>query len=366
MAHAGDMSHPSRTRIGRPLLGLLPALTLAGGCAGPLRPDLPSLDPRADLAIFTGEDGRALSWSDFIDALERADVIVVGELHDDALGHRVQRAIVEDAVERWPGTALSMEMLDRSEQAAVDDYLADLIDREQFIERTASTRWRKITRQFLDRKINRRDFAAKIMKIGWPDWLENYQPIIDAAKDAGAPVVAANTPWLRYTSLANKEGYERLDTLTDAQRALFDRPDELPQGKYRERFWDVMVGRAEGEEPEAGEDGEAEEDDEGVHMDLSDEQVLGAFRAQLTMDATMAQSIARARQAGAEKVIHLVGQFHCDFQGGTVLELQRRLPDDRIFVVSLRPGPVDATSLDEDDLDRAQIIIYTGERADDE
>ena len=52
------------------------------------------------------------------------------------------------------------------------------------------------------------------------------------------------------------------------------------------------------------------------------------YRAQLVMDATMAESIAAASRAGAVKVVHLVGHFHCDFEGGLIQELRRRLPDD--------------------------------------
>ena len=58
------------------------------------------------------------------------------------------------------------------------------------------------------------------------------------------------------------------------------------------------------------------------------------FRGQLVMDATMAASIAGARRDGAEKVVHLVGHFHCDFNGGTVQELQYRDPNARILVIT--------------------------------
>ena len=72
------------------------------------------------------------------------------------------------------------------------------------------------------------------------------------------------------------------------------------------------------------------------------------------------QSIAKARARGARKVIHLVGQFHCDFEGGTVQQLRRFRPADRILVISMqRAEPV---KLLDEDLGRADIVIYTGER----
>ena len=314
--------------------------------------------PRS-LPIFRADTGAAINWQGLLEAIEWADVVILGEQHDDVVAHAVQLAVVEDAMRRYPGTALSMEMLDREEQALVDDYLADFINRDMFLEQTASTKWLRIARDYLDDKIDRETFQKRILRIGWPDWENNYQPIIDAAKAAGSPVVAANTPWLRYMSVANREGYDRLRSLTDAQKRLFARPKRQSYKDYRQRFWQVMVGRAEGEPPEPPEKG-AEEDAESLHMQMTDEQVRSAFRGQLMMDATMADSIAEALRDGAEKVVHLVGQFHSDFAGGTVQELRRRKRGVKILTVSMQRA--DAIALREEDHGRADIVIYTGAR----
>jgi uncharacterized iron-regulated protein len=338
------------------LLGL--ALALAGCAASSTHraeTNIPE-DVRTELAMYCGEDGRRVDWSEVLEAVADADIIILGEEHDDAVGHRVQLAIVEEVLAGWPQSALSMEMLDRRKQATVDDYLADFIDLDKFYERVASTQWRKIAQQYLDGSINRKTFKQRMTRIGWPDWEDNYQPIIDAAKEAGAPVVAANTPWLLYSSVARKEGFERLDDVTPAQRALFDVPAEVPEDRYRERFWEAIAGRAEGEAPPEPEDAE----DGAAHRAVTDEEVLGMFRGQLVMDATMAASIADASQAGADKVVHLVGHFHCDFDGGLVQELRRRLPDARIVVVSMLN--VDEAALRDEDLGRADFVVYTGYR----
>jgi uncharacterized iron-regulated protein len=311
-------------------------------------------DVRTELAIVGGEDGQPVTWSELMAAIVTADVIVLGEEHDDAVGHRVQQAIVEDVLARWPDAALSMEMLDRRKQAVVDDYLADFIDLETFYERAGSTRWRKVALDYLDGSINRKTFKQRVTRIGWPDWENNYQPMIDAAKTAGAPVVAANTPWRVYTSVARKDGYERLADVTPAQRALFALPEEVPEGPYRERFWEAIAGRAEGEPPPEPEEGEGMGD---AHTAITDEQVLDMFRAQLVMDATMAESIVGAARAGADKVVHLVGHFHCDFEGGLIQELRRRWPEARILVLTTLSQ--DAQELDEEDIGRADFVVHT-------
>ena len=333
------------------------------GCTGISRSgDLAgvTVDVRNELLMFDGHSGDPIRWEDLMTRVASADVIIIGEQHDDAVGHAVQRAVIEDAVARGSNLALSMEMLDRSEQSIVDDYVAELIDREKFYELTASTEWRKVVNEYLAGEINKSKFKEQILRIGWPDWETNYQPIIDAAKDGGARIVAANAPWLRYTKLITKDGYEKLETLTDEQRRLIDTPEVPESGKYRERFWEVMVDRAEGEEPKESEsDGD---DPEVEHIEMSDEDVLRSFHSQMMYDATMAGSMAEALKSGAEKVIHLVGQFHSDFEGGTVMELRRRVPDARILLISMQKES--AAALREEDTDRADIVIYTGARED--
>jgi uncharacterized iron-regulated protein len=287
-----------------------------------------------------------------MDAVAGADVVVLGEEHDDAVGHAFQLAVVQDVLRRWPDSAVSMEMFDRTEQAVVDDYLADFIDLEAFQERTASTRWLKLSRQYAAGELDRKTFEKRIGRLGWPDWEGNYQPIVDAAKTAGAPVIAANTPWLVYMSVARRDGFDRLDDVTAAQRALFEVPDQVPDGAYRERFWEVLAGRAEGEAADT-----ADDDQDGAHPGFDDEMILGMFRGQLVMDATMAASIAEARQAGAEKVVHLVGHFHSDFEGGLVQELRFRDPDARILVITVLAEA--ESELRDQDLGRADFVVYT-------
>jgi uncharacterized iron-regulated protein len=275
--------------------------------------------------MFHGETGEAIGWPELMDAVMWADVIFLGEQHDDGVGHAVERAVVEDAVLTDPRTAVSLEMLERHEQHIVDDYLAGLIEQHEFIEDTGSANWGAPGR--------------------WIDW---YQPVIDAAKDAGARVVAANAP-RHYVRLASQEGYERLDSLTGAQRALFTHPRRPHEsGGYRERFF-ALMSQPMGDDPE------------GAHgRGMTDEEILPIFRSQLVWDATMAQSIARALDEGdATRVIHLVGAFHIEYDGGTVIELRRRKPLARILTVSLTRA--DARALREEDRGRADVIIYTGE-----
>lgn len=267
-------------------------------------------DQPRQLPIFAGHDGSPMNWHDLLNAVAWAEVIVLGEQHDDAMGHAVQLAIVQDVLDRWPSSAVSLEMLERDEQVVVDDYLDGIIDQETFARLTFSSNWGG--------------------EDTWDDW---FQPVIDAARDAGSRVIAANAP-RRYVRLARTHGYDAIDALPPQRRRFVDRPGRLPRDGYFERFRELM----------------SHTDDHAA--------IDAVFRSQMVWDATMAASIVRARPRVGAKVVHLVGQFHSDFEGGLIQQLRSRRPGVRILVVSLQRN--DALHLRDDDRNRADVVIYTG------
>jgi uncharacterized iron-regulated protein len=309
-----DDSAAPRLRAAARFFALL--LVLPGGCAAPGAARLPRAPQ--EMPLWDGRSGAALGWPDLMAAMESAEVVILGEQHDDGAGHGLQLALVREAATRWPGTALSMEMLERDEQPLVDDYLDGIIDAEQLARDTFSTDWGG--------------------KGSWAGW---YQPIIDAARDGGGGVVAANAP-RRYVRLARLEGFERLDELPPARRRLVEYPQGEMDERYRQRFHDVMSGHGSAPAPDP-------------------EELEGWFRGQVVWDATMAHAIAEALRGGAARVIHLVGQFHCDFEGGTVQELRRRAPGVRVLVVSVQA--TDAQVLRPEDVGRADVVVYSGAAA---
>jgi uncharacterized iron-regulated protein len=337
--------HPARQTTR--LLFIAIALSMLGGCASPTahyfqaNPVDPekvvfvTSDPNAqrarELRMFTAHDGRPVSWDDVMHAASWADVIVVGEQHDDAIGHAVQLALVEDVVSRWRPTALTMEMLERDDQPLIDDYTEGVIDAESFATLTQSKGWGGKT----------------------DSWAEWYQPIIDAAlgktsKQGGMKVIGANAP-RRYVRLARTNGYERLKALPKERRALIDLPQGEAPSQYWQRFQDVMNEASESDDAKA---------QAGHGGEMTQERLVNGFRSQRVWDATMGASIARAKKAGADKVVHLVGQFHCDFEGGTVHEVRQRLPKAKLLIISMQRA--ESTSLRDEDRNRADVVIYTG------
>ena len=289
------------------MLRLIGLLFLVGCSSSMVTRDTEPPQPRA-CAIFDGESGEALTWSSFMDRVNRADAVMLGERHDDLMGHLVQQAVLQDAP---VSSGLALEMLERDEQPLLDDFRDGLIDQMTFRELTESTNW-----------------------AGAESWETFYQPAIDVVLDRGGPVVAANAP-RRYVRHARTKGEASLPT--DQPRSLwFDLPSNVDDASYRKKFFDLM---GESTDPTIGDQ---------------------FFLAQRIWDASMAKSLADLRASGAQPAILLVGGFHVVEQGGTVLEYTYHRPSDELLIVSLVPEQ--KTILPQELLGTADIIILTGSR----
>jgi uncharacterized iron-regulated protein len=288
------------------MLILCVAPCIATGCASvqsvPTHVSDVGINVRQDIEIIEPPTNQRLNWSSFMERIDGVDVVLLGEQHDHAVGHAVQLAIVEDVMTKYPKSVLALEMLERDEQFLVDDYMENFIDADTFASITLSKNWGGSG--------------------GWEAW---YQPIIDAAKERGGRVVAANAP-RRYVRLARLHGYEKIDELPQERRAFIDYPEELSSGYYRQRFWELGVH---------GEENEGDVEIDVTTIDPEDP-LLPMFKSMQSWDATMAQSIANENPSRDRKVILLVGQFHVEYDGGVVQELRRRLPSAKVLVVSIQ------------------------------
>jgi uncharacterized iron-regulated protein len=272
------------------------------------------------LTIFAGSTGQQLGWQQLLAAMEAADVIVMGEAHADASGHAIQTAIITAAGQRWGGLTVSLEEFDRSQQAALDAY-----------ERGGITA--------LELKAN----SAFIMPDTRESWMEWSLPKIDAARQAEAQLLASNAP-LNYSRIVRNNGCDNLPDLTEEELALFECPAAAEDLEYKKRFVEKLTSsvnsfKSAGLKP------------------LKDAQTDKMFRAFRVWDATMAASIVQARADGAEKVLHVVGSQHSDFNGGLIQELRYRDADSRLLVICL--GPKRSLKLLDGDRGRADIVIYT-------
>ena len=283
-----------------------------------------AMAPRA-LYMFEGSTGRSLGWADLMAAASWADAVFIGERHDDPVAHAVQLAVFEDLAAGYPGTALALEHLERHEQEIVDRYLRGEIGVDEFIDSTNSRNW-----------------------AGKDTWVPFFQPLVDAADEAGSPVVAANAP-RDHVRRARTEGYAALEALPPAERANFAVPvvrrGNLFNDRWQER-WDAYQQRF--------------RDLMGSGDDLTDADVRArldsVFLSQSMWDGTMGASAAQALERGSPKVVLCAGCFHIERDGGTVLQLEALRPSARVLTITV----IDASSRRLRDEDRlaADIVIY--------
>ncbi|MBL8963440.1 MAG: ChaN family lipoprotein [Phycisphaeraceae bacterium] len=285
----------------------LVASVVAGCATTTARPGESTPDPRS-VAIVRGE-GAPATWSELVQAAADADVVLIGENHGHALGLAAAAALWEDVLAGRPSAVLSLEFFERDQQLALDDYLSGLTDEAAF--RAASARTDS-------------------------NYPPGHRAMVESARAASRPVVAANAP-RRYVRLARREGYERLLAMTPDQRRMFRVPDVLPTGPYRDRFDRVMTPP--GREPDTS-------------------SLDAVFRSQSLWDWTMADSVAGALSDKGSPVVLVVGRFHSDHEGGTLLALRRIVPGVRALTVSF----VDAApfAADPGDLGRADFMLYVG------
>lgn len=326
-------------------------------------PPAPQID-----AIFDGRTGTRLDWTAVIDRLAAAEIVLVGEQHDNVAGHHLEAALTGALLRRQPRAAVALEMFERHEQGLVDLYLDGRLAAPTLMTLTESENWGG----------------------GQNTWMDWYQPIVDhvkAHRAAGAALVAANSP-RAYVKLARLAGFGTLALLPAGERTLFALPDPtVDDAAYRERFFGTMRQHS---APGATAPAAAERKPAPPVRKISNlrsEQIrtrkalretsapnreaagpvaprMAAdpatfFRAQQVWDATMAESVARAHERHPQVVL-FVGEFHLAHVGGTYLRIRHALPAAQIATVSILRSAT-PESFDPADTARADLVIYTPE-----
>ncbi len=314
---------------------LLAACCLAAfmtGCSSASKsPVKEEMSPRA-VRIFHG-DGSPATWDEMVGRAAAAQAVLVGENHGHPLGLASAAALWDDILAKAPQAQLAMEFFERDEQTALDDYFTGVTDEAAF------------------RK------AAARSDGNYPP---GHRMMVEAAKARKRPVIAANAP-RRYVRIARLEGYDRLSALGENQRAMFRIPDSLPTGPYREAFDKVMAQPTEGTGKAGSHGGAAAPVSPEEAAKKERERLDATFRSQSLWDWTMSESVDRGIRAGSQPVVLVVGRFHIDSQGGTLLALRQQHPGVTTVTVSFVNEWGEA--LGSEDKDRADFVVYVGPSA---
>jgi uncharacterized iron-regulated protein len=225
-----------------------------------------------------------------------ADVVFLGEQHDDPGTHRLERAALEGIARRRGNVVLALEMFERDAQPLLDDYLAGRVAEAEFLKNSRP----------------------------WPRYVTDYRPLVELARARGWPVVAGNVP-RRLASLVGRKGLVGVDSLPAADRGFIAAELTCPHDEYYERFKKEM--------------GDMSGHGQKITPEEAEAMVGRFYDAQCVKDETMGEAIAAAHARYPDAVIvHVNGSFHSDYRQGTAQRVKRRLKDARIAVVSFMPA----------------------------
>jgi uncharacterized iron-regulated protein len=193
----------------------------------------------------------------FWQAVEKANVVYVGETHDDPLDHQYELELVRDLLKRKTKFAIGWEMFDTTQQSAIDAWASHVISFKQVIFKT--------------------DFQKH-----WGIYSPVYEEILQIAGNAKISILALNAP----PELTRKVA--RGEPLTAPERAMIPTGFVATNGGYK-NFVAMM----------------------GNHPGLNEADLRLFFAAQNTWDQTMASRILDFERRNPEVLLLvLTGRGH--------------------------------------------------------
>ena len=163
----------------------------------------------APFVIIETESGEGLEFEEFINNVADADVVFLGEEHDNTTCHELQRWTTIALAERRE-IMISLEQFEADVQDSLDAYLRGEITEASFLEESRP----------------------------WPNYEEHYRPTIEWARENGVPVIAANIPRRIARKVSQGVG-EELQVLGDEHAPWQMNTGDPP---YRARFEEAMGG----------------------------------------------------------------------------------------------------------------------------
>src|SRR5688572_11611537 len=146
-----------------------------------------------------GKEGKAVDFDKMIQELSKADVVLFGELHDNAIDHWLELQVAKDLFNQKNSLTLGMEMFEADDQIVLNEFLAGTIEEKHLLS------------------------EAKV----WDNYKNDYKPLVDFGKEKKLPVIATNIP-RRYANLVYRKGIESLNTLPDeAKKWIAPLPVEI-------------------------------------------------------------------------------------------------------------------------------------------
>lgn len=217
--------------------------------------------------------------------IARADLILLGEVHDNPDHHRLQAWLIGELVRKGRKPAVVLEMVGAEQSKALSNYLGKL----------------GATAEGLGEALN--------WNSQWPDW-RIYQPIADKALAHNLPILAGDAEAAKL-DLVSRGG---LRVLSESER------NRIALGIPLSAALSTALA----------------EDVKGAHCGLiPDEDIGNMTQVQRYRDAVMADSILAAAAKSNGGVVLITGNGHARTDRGVPFYLRARAPQYRVLSIAL-------------------------------
>jgi len=245
--------------------------------------------------------GLLYDMEDSFDILMNYHVIFIGEEHGSRMSHDAEFLILKGLSKRDSKLVLALEMFERDVQETLDAYLEGEISEKTFLRRSRP----------------------------WPNYREDYRPLIEFAKKKKISVIAANIP--RRAAAAVSMTNKIFPDVMGEEKACLPKTIYLKSKEYYRRFVSSME-----EMPHAT-------PMKGMNID-------GLYKAQVLKDAVMAASLEPFLD---RRVLFCCGHFHSDYHLGIPYQMKKNHPKLRIAVIAMA-STVDPLSMK----DRSRVADF--------
>jgi uncharacterized iron-regulated protein len=244
--------------------------------------------------IRAAADGAALTPGELAARLADARFVLLGERHDNPDHHALQAWILRALADAGRRPAVAFEMLERSQQDALDAYRDSHPGDAEGLGPAL-------------------DWEAR----GWPAWAQ-YQPIAEAALAHELPLVAADADRATIQAVG-RQGY---GALHDGRAGALGLATPLPEAQQAALIEELKV----------------------AHCDMLPEAALAPMaKVQRLRDAVMADSLIRAAKR-ADGTVLITGGGHARADRGVPWYLRARLEAPTVATIrffQVRPGQHD-------------------------
>lgn len=254
---------------------------------------------KAPYLIYNAK-GKKVPYKKMLKALEKKDIVLFGELHNNPIAHWLQYELTSDLHRKVP-LILGAEMIEADDQRQLDAYLDGKID------------YRAL------------DSTARL----WGNHKTDYAPLVDFAREKKLRFIATNVP-RRHAGLVHKGGgFQALDSLAPGERAWMP-PLPIP-------FDPELPGYR------------------NIRVMMGDHGTQSLVMAQALKDATMAHFILENYSPGS-LFIHYNGAYHSNHYEGILWYLKQWAPERSYGTIST-VSQEDVHKLEKENIGLADFII---------